>query len=110
MVNRNNQLSPSQFLLYISSDRRNLSRYFWIFGISLTITNQSYNPLVARMTSRDGFQWTEEEGLQQGVPSIGVIGPPTNILPDNEDKFDVIIVGAGYSALTAARDATTSGK
>ena len=85
---------------------------FWISYISLTITitNQSYNRLVATMTSRDGFQWTEEDGLQQGVPSIGVIEPPTNILPDNEDKFDVIIVGAGYSALTAARDATTSGK
>jgi hypothetical protein len=64
---------------------------------------------MAPINSRDGFQWTEEDGLKQGVPSIGVIEPPTNF-SDNDDKFDVVVIGAGYSALTAARDATTSGK
>lgn len=60
------------------------------------------------MTSRDGYTWTKDGGLTSGVPSIGVIEPPTNLR--NPDKtFDVVIIGAGYCGLTAARDATTSG-
>lgn len=60
------------------------------------------------MTSRDGFQWTPETGLVQGVPSIGVISPPTNITSE-PGQFDVIVVGAGYSGLTASRDACLAG-
>lgn len=61
------------------------------------------------MTSRDGFQWTAETGLAQGVPSIGVISPPTNIASAST-PWDVIIVGAGYSGLTACRDACVAGE
>ncbi|KAH0044741.1 monoamine oxidase N, partial [Aureobasidium melanogenum] len=60
------------------------------------------------MTSRDGYQWTESSGLVKGVPSIGVIKPPTNIR-DEQATYDVIVVGAGYCGLTAARDAALSG-
>lgn len=60
------------------------------------------------MTSRDGFQWTPETGLAQGVPSIGVISPPTNISSSSE-SYDVIVVGGGYSGLTATRDLTVAG-
>ncbi|KAJ5211248.1 Flavin amine oxidase [Penicillium cf. griseofulvum] len=60
------------------------------------------------MTSRDGFQWTPETGLSQGVPSIGVISPSTNICSSSA-KYDVIVVGAGYAGLTAARDLTLTG-
>ncbi|KAJ5390796.1 uncharacterized protein N7496_001864 [Penicillium cataractarum] len=60
------------------------------------------------MTSRDGFQWTPEEGLAQGVPSIGVISPPTNIT-SGAKPWDVIVVGAGYSGLTATRDLCVAG-
>ena len=60
------------------------------------------------MNSKDGFEWTEREGLRQGVPSIGLILPASN-LSSSADVFDVIVIGAGYAALTAARDATTSG-
>ncbi|KAF8864916.1 amine oxidase [Acephala macrosclerotiorum] len=60
------------------------------------------------MNSKDGYQWTEQEGLTQGVPSIGLIQPPSNIT-EGKAVYDVIIVGAGYTALTAARDATISG-
>ncbi|KAI5359720.1 Putative amine oxidase, FAD/NAD(P)-binding domain superfamily [Septoria linicola] len=60
------------------------------------------------MTSRDGYQWTEKTGLVQGVPSIGVIQPPSNI-DQAEEKYDVIFVSAGYCGLTAARDAALSG-
>lgn len=61
-----------------------------------------------KMYSKDGYRWTEKEGLVQGVPTIGLIQPPSNV-GNNDTVYDVIIVGAGYSALTAARDATVSG-
>ena len=60
------------------------------------------------MTSKDGYQWTEEGGLTQGVPSIGVIQPAFNTTGD-QLVYDIIVIGAGYAALTAARDATTTG-
>ena len=60
------------------------------------------------MTSQDGYQWTQESGLVKGVPSIGVITPKQQI-QDATQPFDVIVVGAGYSGLTAARDAAVSG-
>lgn len=60
------------------------------------------------MTSREGYQWTEISGLVKGVPSIGVIQPPTDI-NDQQTTYDVIVVGAGYCGLTAARDAALSG-
>ncbi|PYH31597.1 monoamine oxidase [Aspergillus neoniger CBS 115656] len=62
------------------------------------------------MTSRDGFQWTPESGLTQGVPSLGVISPPTNIKDANKDgPWDVIVIGGGYCGLTATRDLTVAG-
>jgi hypothetical protein len=61
------------------------------------------------MTSRDGYQWTEQNGLQKGVPTIGLI-EPSEMIRDSSQIFDAIIVGGGYTALTAARDLTISGK
>lgn len=61
------------------------------------------------MATRDGYQWTAENGLTQGVPTIGLIQPPFNTAGEDR-KYDVIVIGAGYAALTAARDATTSGR
>lgn len=60
------------------------------------------------MTSQDGYQWTQDSGLVKGVPTIGVITPKQQI-QDSALPFDVIVVGAGYSGLTAARDAAVSG-
>lgn len=59
------------------------------------------------MTSRDGFHWTPQDGLLQGVPSIGVISPPTKIASDT--PWDVIVIGGGYSGLTAIRDLCVAG-
>ena len=59
--------------------------------------------------SREGWQWSPNGTLQQGLPSIGVIQPPRNVGKTSE-VFDVIVVGSGYTGLTAARDATTSGE
>jgi monoamine oxidase len=58
--------------------------------------------------SRDGFQWTQDSGLEFGIPCIGVIQPPSNI-QSTEHTYDVIVIGAGYTGLTAARDLTTTG-
>ena len=60
------------------------------------------------MSSKDGYSWTESQGLKAGVPTIGAISPPSN-LKDTETKYDVIVVGAGYCGLTAARDASIAG-
>lgn len=61
------------------------------------------------MSSKDGYSWTESQGLKSGVPCIGAISPPTN-LKNNNTKYEVIVVGAGYCGLTAARDAAIAGK
>ncbi|KAF5020907.1 hypothetical protein F66182_7059 [Fusarium sp. NRRL 66182] len=60
------------------------------------------------MSSKDGFSWTKTQGLKSGVPCIGAISPPTN-LSNNDTNYDVIVVGAGYCGLTAARDASLAG-
>lgn len=58
--------------------------------------------------SREGFQWTPDNGLQPGLPCLGVIQPPQQI-EHPEEVFDVLIIGAGYSGLSAARDTATAG-
>lgn len=61
------------------------------------------------MTSKDGYSWTKSQGLRAGVPSIGVIEPPSNV-KTTDTVYDVIVVGAGYCGPTAARDASLAGK
>ncbi|ATY60930.1 monoamine oxidase N [Cordyceps militaris] len=63
------------------------------------------------MASRDGYSWTKADGLRPGVPCIGAIQPPSNIASSSSPstEFDVIVVGAGYAGLTAARDASVAG-
>lgn len=60
------------------------------------------------MTSKDGFSWTKTDGLRPGIPCIGAIQPPSNV-ESSESEFDVIVVGAGYAGLTAARDTSVAG-
>lgn len=43
------------------------------------------------------------------MPSIGVIQPAQN-LSSHKDTYDVIVIGGGYSGLTATRDATLAGE
>lgn len=62
------------------------------------------------MTSRDGFEWSKKGQLRKGIPSIGVIEPSTKFMEVEGSNFDVIVIGAGYCGLTAARDAAVSGK
>jgi hypothetical protein len=60
------------------------------------------------VNTREGFQWTPASGLQSGLPCQGVIQPAQHI-DGSTEIFDAIIVGAGYTGLTAARDMTVSG-
>lgn len=59
------------------------------------------------MASKDGYSWTKADGLRPGIPCIGAIQPPSNV--KDAQEYDVIVVGAGYSGLTAARDASVAG-
>lgn len=61
------------------------------------------------MSSKDGFAWTKATGLRSGIPCIGAIQPPTNVTGSSDVQYDVIVAGAGYSGLTAARDASLAG-
>jgi NADPH-dependent 2,4-dienoyl-CoA reductase/sulfur reductase-like enzyme len=58
--------------------------------------------------SREGWQWTPSSGLQAGLPSVGVIEPSQNLQHPN-DTYDVVVIGAGYTGLTAARETSTNG-
>ncbi|KAH6987990.1 hypothetical protein BKA56DRAFT_578103 [Ilyonectria sp. MPI-CAGE-AT-0026] len=57
--------------------------------------------------TREGHQWTPRAGLQSGIPSIGVIKPSAN-RPSNK-VHEVLVIGAGYTGLTALRDLTVAG-
>lgn len=61
------------------------------------------------MATRDGFSWTETDSLRPGIPCIGAIQPPSNYDSEADSKFDLVVVGAGYSGLTAARETALSG-
>ncbi|KAB5580363.1 amine oxidase [Coniochaeta sp. 2T2.1] len=64
--------------------------------------------------SKDGFTWTPSNGRREGLPTIGVVCPPThsaNPQGANGDVIhDVIVIGAGYAGLVASRDLATQGK
>lgn len=59
--------------------------------------------------SREGWHWTQADGLQSGLPTQAVIEPAQRV-DDSIDVFDVIVIGAGYTGLTATRDLTTTGQ
>lgn len=62
--------------------------------------------------STDGFTWTPAGGRRSGLPTIGAIEPLTHHAENApvDEIYDVIVVGAGYAGLIAARDLTTQGE
>ncbi|KAH8586177.1 hypothetical protein B0O99DRAFT_656961 [Bisporella sp. PMI_857] len=61
------------------------------------------------MSSREGFRYTSS-GLTTGLPCKGVISPSISLRLPQTATYDVIVLGAGYAGLIAARDLATSGK
>ncbi|KAJ5594004.1 uncharacterized protein N7459_000212 [Penicillium hispanicum] len=63
---------------------------------------------MANQTS-DAYSWTQEDGLKiGGFKCEGVISPPTNTSAPQGHVYDVIVIGAGYAGLSAARDLATT--
>lgn len=61
--------------------------------------------------SRDGYTYTKKDGLLAGLHTYSVIRPDRRVKPGNEDQvWDAIVIGAGYSGLVAARDLVRAGK
>ncbi len=57
----------------------------------------------------EGFVWTPDDGLREGdLACRGVVQPAQKFNGSSDDIYDVIVVGAGYAGLVAARDLATS--
>ncbi|GAA6008800.1 flavin monoamine oxidase family protein [Rhodotorula paludigena] len=62
-------------------------------------------------TSKEGYIWSPEKGLQAGLATEGAIRPLSSFAAAQSSKpFDTIVIGAGYAGLTAARDLTLAGQ
>ncbi|KAJ6186505.1 Monoamine oxidase N [Penicillium mononematosum] len=62
--------------------------------------------------TKDGFAWTAAGGVRHGLPTIGAVEPLTHFAASLQESltYDVIVIGAGYAGLIAARDLATQGK
>ena len=89
------------------SPRALRSSYWYIRFLSATPHNiDDCNKLVTRATcsgnmvqTRDGFIW-DKTGQRQGLETQAVVDSSANV----KDEYDVIVVGAGWAGLIAARD------
>ncbi|KIV97747.1 hypothetical protein PV10_01457 [Exophiala mesophila] len=60
------------------------------------------------MDTKEGCHFDKETGLTEGLPCEGVIVPPT-LESISGQRYDAIVLGAGYAGLVAARDLATRG-
>ena len=59
----------------------------------------------------DGHSWTPQGGLRQGgFACEGVISPLLRMRDSADFVYDVLVIGAGYAGLSAARDLTSAGE
>lgn len=60
--------------------------------------------------SHDGYIYTKQQGLIQGLHTYGVIQPASKIRDaDFRRVWDAIVIGGGYTGLIAARDLVKAG-
>ncbi|KAL4884563.1 hypothetical protein BJY04DRAFT_215027 [Aspergillus karnatakaensis] len=57
--------------------------------------------------SRDGYTWTPNDGITAGLETDAVISPQRST--SGIEVYDVIVIGAGYAGLVAARDLALEG-
>lgn len=63
------------------------------------------------MATRDGYYLEMSTGaLHQNLKCVGAIEPVSNLVDKATKEYDVIVVGAGYSGLTACRDLSVAGE
>ncbi|KAK7428033.1 hypothetical protein QQZ08_005465 [Neonectria magnoliae] len=62
------------------------------------------------VNSSEGFTWTPSGGVRHGLPTIGVVVPPTHSIQPPTETYDAIVIGSGYAGLVASRDLATQGK
>ncbi|KAM0723455.1 hypothetical protein Q7P37_000441 [Cladosporium fusiforme] len=55
--------------------------------------------------TQDGFIWSPSTSGRHGLTTDAIMSNTRNV----EDHYDVIVIGAGFAGLTAARDLATSG-
>ncbi|KAI9150863.1 putative monoamine oxidase N [Paramyrothecium foliicola] len=55
----------------------------------------------------DGYTWEEATGIYSGLETDAVVVPQRSILSANK-TYDVVVIGAGYAGLCAARNLTAS--
>ncbi|KWU44737.1 amine oxidase [Rhodotorula sp. JG-1b] len=61
--------------------------------------------------TKEGFTYSPAAGLKRGVVTEGAIRPLQSLSAKADSKpFDVIVIGAGYTGLSAARDLTLAGR
>ncbi|KAF7540461.1 hypothetical protein G7054_g1361 [Neopestalotiopsis clavispora] len=60
-------------------------------------------------TTNDGYEFTREGGLRKGLATVAAIQPQESNA-DASIEYDVIVIGAGYTGLSAIRDLTKGGK
>jgi NADPH-dependent 2,4-dienoyl-CoA reductase/sulfur reductase-like enzyme len=62
------------------------------------------------MTTKDGYTWRPSTGVQAGLETDAVVSPQERITGGRNMVYDVIVIGAGYAGLAAARDLTDFGE
>ncbi|KAM0750582.1 amine oxidase [Meredithblackwellia eburnea MCA 4105] len=63
------------------------------------------------MTSTEGYHWTPEDGIRAGnLETLAVVDPPSFGDFTSSSLLDVIVIGAGYAGLEAARDIALTGQ
>jgi len=61
------------------------------------------------LKTADGYSWTNATGTRKGgLKCKGVVNPPKKLNNAAQGQYDVIVIGAGYAGLAAARDLATS--